>query len=296
MRRDVGGVKMGPWREYPSVDHLSQVLRYHPIEEILAQPIVIEVKRDGENASVWMGDDGKIHVSSHHNMDAPQNMVERLERTHTFRTLARTIHALSRLIFYGELLLARSPTGIERPKRRIDWIIFDIYDTERGRFLKQDEFESTCNTYRLNCAKILEVNRFNGEDELKAATDKWLNWCRRHRYEGIVLKTYDRSIRWKAKIELPTPTSGAGGGSAQLPTMPEEKYWRALINALEELRLEYPNPDELKAAWMDPSKAMPIFVKHVETEAREHGFEAMKNPYRIWLEKREDVLKEVGLE
>ncbi|BBE42796.1 RNA ligase family protein [Conexivisphaera calida] len=283
------------WREYPSVDHLSQVLRYHSIEEILAQPIVIEVKRDGENVSVWMGEDGKIHASSHHNIDAPQNTVARLERTHTFRTLARAIHALNWLIFYGELLLARSPTGIERPKRRIDWVVFDIYDTERGRFLQQDEFESTCSTYHLNHAKVLEVKKFSDEDELKAATSKWLNWCRRHHYEGVVLKTYDRSIRWKAKIELPTPTSSAGGSTAQLPPMPEEKYWRALINALEELRLKYPNPDELKAAWMDPSKAMPVFAKHVETEAREHGFGAMKNPYRIWLEKREDVLKEVGL-
>ncbi|HEU16465.1 MAG TPA: hypothetical protein ENO38_02200 [Nitrososphaeria archaeon] len=296
MRHDVGGIKMKSWKEYPDVDHLSQVIRYHPMEEILAQPIVIEVKRDGENVSVWMGEDGKIRISSHHNIDAPQNMAARLERTHTFRVLARTIHTLSQLIFYGELLLARSPTGIERPKRRIDWVVFDIYDTERERFLGQDEFESMCNTYHLNHAKVLEVSKFNGEDELTAATNKWLNWCRRHHYEGVVLKTYDRSIRWKAKIELPTPASGAGGAGAQPPPMPEEKYWRALINALEELRLKYPNQDELKAAWMDPSKAMPVFAKHVEAEAREHGFRAMKNPYRIWLEKRGEALKEVGLE
>ena len=113
--------------------------------------------------------------------------------------------------------------------------------------------------------------------EIECQITEWLKWCRRHRREGIVLKCYKNQVMSKEKIDLPRNPKLDKPQKSQVryPAMPEEKILRVLQRAYDEL-----GSDE---AWHDKAKAMPVIVKHFQTEAREHLYSVPVNMYSIYI-------------
>ena len=268
------------WKTYIDLDPIKR-LKYEG-RELLGKEVFITVKRDGENISAWLDDNKNVRISSHRLVDAASDIVSRFKKTPEYNKVVDLLTTElerydTRLILYGELLLTVSPTRIEPKRKNIHWVLFDIYDCDSNRYIGYDRVYQYGYDYKIPVVELLEATSPSRLDELIATANKHLDWCKRHRREGIVGKCYSEQVFFKEKINLPKRPKIDKPQRADInyPPMPEEKIIRALQHAYDEL-----GSDDL---WKDKAKAMPLVAKHISTEAREHYYAAPQNLYGIYI-------------
>jgi hypothetical protein len=219
----------------------------------------------------------KIHS---HNLEvASQDIVKRFMDTPEFDKACLLLNDEtdydSHYILYGELMKTVCPTRIERNKKHIHWVLFDIYDTVQKCYLPYNLVYQKAYHYHIPVVELLAVNHPMNMDELLGDVLKWLAWCKRHRREGIVGKAYDIQTFFKEKIDLPKnkPKLHQQNEQVQYPPMPEDRILRALQHAFDVVG---------EANWNDVKIAMPEVAKQLSNEAREHNFSPPHNMFSVY--------------
>jgi len=264
------------WRKYTELEPYKRLRNEG--RELLGNHVVLTVKRDGENVSLWLDENKEAHISSHRQADADNDIQNRMKATPEYLKAVECLNDeyQGEIIMYGELLKGVSPTRIEPRRKHIHWIMFDIFDVENERYMPYNWMYQVGYHYKIPVVPIM--NEFIPEtlSELSEKIENAKKWCKRHRREGVVGKDYHNQTFFKEKIDLPKRQKfkRLGNTRPQYPPMPEERILRALQHALDEVGVEN---------WMDKRIAMPVVARHIATEAEEHNYDRPNNFYSYYI-------------
>ncbi len=264
------------WRKYSSLEPVRRLRNEG--RELLGNRVIFTVKRDGENVSRWVGEDGVHRISSRNQETASSDIQSRMKFVPEYK---KTIALLDNeynegLILYGELLKTQSPTGAEPRRKNIHWILFDVWDMKDERYIGYNKLYQLAYQYKIPVVPIMDEIIPMSMTELFACIDKAKTWCRRHRREGVVLKDYSNQNFAKEKIDISKRKrlDRKNQNQSHYPPMPEEKIIRALQHAYDEIGAEN---------WKNVKIAMPCVAKHISTEAKEHNYNVPKSMYNYYV-------------
>jgi len=226
-------------------------------------------------------------ISSRNQEVASNDIQNRMKSTPEYNKVVELLNDkdYGRIIFYGELLKKVSPTRLEPRRKHIHWILFDMYDVEDNRFMPYSYVYQTAYHFKIPVVRLVDEFIPSSLDDLQSHIDEALKWCKRHRREGVVGKTYyvKEQVFFKEKVDLPKRKKlRKDSVQVLLPEMPEEKIIRAMQHAFDVVGEEN---------WHDKAKAMPIVARYVSTEAREHRYRPPSNIYRYYVDTPIEVLK-----
>jgi len=289
------------WTKYPDLERHER-LRSEG-REVLGLEVLITEKRDGENVSIWVNDKDNGHlmgltnitptirISSHNMENAAASIQTKLKATAEWPIISELLMLEHNdwhqdLIVFGELVNAGyGPTRIEPKHKKAQYVIFDIFDCKRKRFLDYDRVFQYAHSWKVPIVKAL--GSFNPKEikDLEDEIAKWKIWCKRHKREGVVMKSYTNQVFFKEKIDLPDLKRHKvkRPEGEILPPMPEDRLLRALQHAY----------DEVGVQWAEPKITMPVIAKHIQAEAREHNFEPPRNFFKIYKETPLDKVRKV---
>lgn len=297
------------WKEYTDLEPIVRLRNRG--RELLGKIIDWIEKRDGENVSNWLEESieevplpfintrnfdrtnnvwWKPKISSHNQIEADLDIKNRMEQTPEYEKIVDLLVTERReynkhFIAYGELMKTVSPTRIERNKKYIYWVLFDIYDLDAQRYLNYEQIYQLAYNYHIPVVRRLTQTIPSSLEDLEKQVKEMKKWCRRHRREGVVLKCYSDQIFAKEKINLPKRPKFEHfkQGEIQYPPMDEHTIMKALQHSKDEL-LE----NHTIESWLDKKIIMPIIVKQFSVEGREHNFSTPHNLYQIYLETLND--------
>lgn len=292
---------MTKWKKYPELENLRRLKNEG--RELLGKTIDWTEKRDGQCVSIILDEDERWIISSHNREIAEENIQQRFSLTPEFPKIKDLLITEcsqygKNYIAYGELLLPISPTRVERNKKYIHWILFDIYDLNNERFIPYEQLYQLAYNYKIPVVKRIIQSIHGNMTQLSGAVDIMLKWAKRHRREGVVGKVYSDQIFFKEKHNLPKPTKLERPNKIDLPVMDEHTIMRALQHAFDEVMnitskcndctCRDAHDDEtcipcMEERWRDKKLSMPIIAKHMGVEAREHNFSTPHNMYQIYL-------------
>ena len=170
------------------------------VDGILNGTVYVYYKIDGTNGCIWLNKDGMLSFGSRNrelfwnadNADFLKSIVND-ERTHD--ALLHYLHHHPTHIIYGEWLVPHTlKTYNENAWKK--FYIFDIYDTETGKYVPYESYaelfdERYPNLYYIPLLAKLENPT---EEDLKKLLDSTGNWLVKENSglgEGIVIKNYD---------------------------------------------------------------------------------------------------------
>lgn len=253
--------------------------------ELLGKPIYLTEKRDGSNIPVWLNKQGLPVISSHNRGVPDKSLYAQMKATPEYKKIVdllldeRNQWHRPNLIAYGELLLKISPTRLEPRRKYQHWILFDIYDKDKGRF---DDYVKVYQLgFHFNIPVVRAFDKFIPPDinDLNYHIAYGLKWCATHKREGLVGKCYGGSeeIFFKEKRDIPVlpKIPHKGEVKPQYPEMPSERIERALQHSIDQVGVDN---------WENKSQALPMLARQLETEGREHCFNMPRNVYQIYLE------------
>jgi len=271
------------WRKYTSLERVRRLRNEG--RELLGQRILATEKRDGENTSLWLDENREVRISSHNLEDAAKDIQSRMKATPEYPKVVDLLNDeyQGNIIVYGELIKKVSPTRIERRKKYVHWVLFDVYDVDAGRYMPYNWIYQLAYHYKIPIVRIVDEFIPMSEGELFGKIEEAKKWCKRHCREGVVLKDYKNQVFAKEKIDLPKrPKLKQTQTRPEYPPMPEETIIRALMHALDEVGEEN---------WKDKAKAMPVVARHVATEAREHNYNMPRNIYSYYVNMPLETIK-----
>lgn len=271
------------WRKYHDLEPMRRLRNEG--RELLGNKILFTVKRDGENVSLWLDGDKNIRISSRNQEDADSSIQSRMKATPEYEKIVEMLNDeyQGNIIVYGELLKEVSPTRIEPRRKYTHWIMFDVYDTDSERYMPYNWVYQLGHHYKIPVVEIVDEFVPMKMTDLGEKIEECLKWCRRHHREGVVGKNYHYQIFFKEKIDLPKrkkikrPTQ-----RPQYPPMPKEKIIRALQHAYDEVGEEN---------WKDKAITMPVFARHIATEAEEHNYDRPKNIYSYYVNTPMEIIR-----
>lgn len=245
--------------------------------ELIGKTLTLTEKRDGENVSLWLDENGKPHISSHNLCEASSDIIVRFHATKEYSKallLLKTEQEFHKnYILYGELLKEVGPTRIEPRRKKIQWVMFDIWDCDENRYLSYTQLYQTAFHYKIPVVRVVGFVVPVSIENLDEIIKKQLKWCKRHRREGIVGKDYENQIFFKEKIDLPKLPKIPRQPQLQFPPMPQEKIIRTLQHAYDEVGADN---------WKNVKVAMPIVAKHFSIEAKEHNYSTPRNMFQLY--------------
>lgn len=185
---------MSEWVKYLDLESLRRLRNEG--RELLGKRIDWEEKRDGECTSLMMGENETWIISSHNQEIADDDIKNRFMATPEFPKLQDLLITEysqygKNYISYGELLKTVSPTRIERNKKHIHWIMFDIYDFNEKRYLNYEQLYKLAYDYHIPVVRRLTQSIPKDMYDLNISVENMLKWCKRHRREGVVLKVFN---------------------------------------------------------------------------------------------------------
>lgn len=276
------------WVKYPDLEPISRLKNEG--RELYGKLVWLTEKRDGENVSLWLDDSGAPRISSHNQEDAGADIANRMKATPEFKRAVELLEDEKKyhrnLILYGELLKNISPTRIEPKRKHIHWIMFDILDADSGKWYHASKVYQLGYHFKIPTVRMVVLTR-GDETPLKEGVERSLEWCKKHRREGVVGKAYgEEPIFFKEKIDLPKlpKIDRSAQDKPNYPPMPQETVIRALQHAYDEC---VKNGWE----WKDKSKAMPLVAKHIALEGQEHLFSPPKSFYQLYIDTPLEVIK-----
>jgi len=270
------------WQRYVELEPIHRLRNEG--RELLGKQICITEKRDGENVSTWIDDEGISHISSHNNQVADSDITLRFMETLEYKrasnlVMDQKVEYRSNFILYGELLKRVSPTRLEPKRKRLHWVLFDILDMDTNKFLPYTQLYQHAFHYKIPVVSLIGVYVPKTMFELESMISVSLTWCGRHRREGIVGKVYQgEQIFFKEKRDIPKAIKIPRENQVHIeyPDMPEDRILRAFQHAWDECLANGWD-------WKDKSKTMPTIVKHINVEAEEHNFAPPRNIYNLYL-------------
>ena len=273
-------------KKYPDLEPIRRLRNEG--RELLGKFIYLTEKRDGSNISIWLDENDNIRISSRNMINADESLVNILKSIKEYEKAVLLIkeqkeHFNEDFVVFGELInKGTSPARFERHKHP-KYILFDIWDNKAGRFVGYNKLYQLAYQYRLPVVKVIELIVPVSLDELESKIQQALNWCKRHRREGVVGKCYQNQVFFKEKLDVPKlPKVKKKNQTPQYPPLPEEKVLRALQHTYDELAKQYENVDEI---WNDKKIVMPVFAKYVSIECREHLYSMpRKSLYKFYIE------------
>lgn len=276
------------WVKYTNLEPVKRLKNEG--RELIGKTVLFTEKRDGENVSIWLDENRLPHISSHNMEEADKTITDRMtqvpEYIKALNLLANEEAFHKKWILYGELLKLVSPTRIEPRRKYTHWILFDMRDVETGKFADYSYIFQCGYHFKIPVVNMIGEFRVENLEHLQTEINGALKWCKRHRREGVVGKSYRDDIFFKEKIDLPIrPKIPRLEGKPQLPEMDQHTIFRALQHAYDDvLKNEFD--------WKDKSKTMPIVAKHFQLEASEHNFSTPRNIYQLYIDTTVDSLKE----
>jgi len=278
---------MSKWHKYYDLESIRRLKNEG--RELLGKRIILTEKRDGENVSLWLDEEGNPQISSH-NLEKPDpSVVSRFKETPEYskavELLKDELQYKNDYILYGELLKKVSPTRIEPKRKHAHWVLFDIWDVKENRYIGYSSLYQKAYGYKIPVVAAIDSIVCSTLEDLEENIKNAMSWCKRHRREGVVGKDYANQIFFKEKINLPElpKLKNLNGSQVQYPPMPEDRILRALQHAFDECG-GLPN-------WMDKAKAMPLVAKHLANEGREHNFAVPRNMCDLYLNTHLELLK-----
>ena len=289
------------YKKYRDLEPIAR-LNYNG-REILGQRVYVTSKRDGENVCIYedIGNfmvDGEVNpqgeiipvIGSRNQPEASSDIQNRMKATPEWKKVQDLVKTEREdyndvYVCYGELQKHISPTRVERNKKNLHWVMFDVWDKKAERYLGYNKVFELGKKYRIPVVKLLEIAECNTMEEVQIMVDTWMKWCRRHRREGIVGKIYRGDQPYfKERIALPKKIKirKSDHDRPLLPPMPEDKILRVLKRTFDEIGAEN---------WNNTSIVMPAFAKYIAVEAEEHYYERPKNIYAIYMTTDVEKLK-----
>lgn len=265
------------WKKYVDLEPLRR-LQYEG-RELLGQKVYFTEKRDGENVSLWLNEKGEVIISSRRLPVASSDIQSRMRSTPEYERVIELLNDdyINECVVYGELLKTVSPTRIEPKRKHIHWVLFDLFSLKDNRFLPYNALYQIGQHFKIPVVRVIDFFIPESMQHLFDKVEEALKWCKRHRREGIVGKSFKKQIFFKARIDLPKlpKLKRPQDIKVLLPPMPEEKILRALQHAFDEVGEEN---------WLKKYIAMPVVARHIATEAREHHYSTPRNFYRYYIE------------
>lgn len=256
----------------PSYPEMNRIALLYPTPRILlGEEIYWTEKRDGSQLRISF--DGELHISTHHQEDASaqfkqcfldteqsSKVIEFLKDTSGFPVSPNCDFNYGTVIF-GELLVkGKSPARFETHEKH-DFVVFDIYSQKSERFLPYNNVYQQCFHYQIPVVKCWAITKHETEESLLQTRDEILEKAKLERREGTVLKSYNKQIFAKEKLDTPKIEHvKIENGLPQLPPLPESEVLGAVAKVHADLG------DDFK----DKVKAMPMIAKYVSEEQEKH--------------------------
>jgi hypothetical protein len=268
------------WQRYMELEPIKRL--DNEGRELLGKEIYITIKRDGENVPIWLDETDQVHISSHNNEVADNDIQSRFKATPEYKKAVELLldeknQWHNDCILYGELLKLVSPTRIEPKRKRTHWILFDIYSKTEGKYMDYTLIYQKAYHFKIPIVGLLDVIAPKSLEELEEKIVGYKKWCKSHKKEGIVGKCYSDNIYFKEKIDLPKKPKLEKPQKSEIvyPPMPQDRIDRAIQHAIDQVGVDN---------WKIVKIAMPIVAVQLETEGREHFFNTPRNMYQIYLD------------
>lgn len=264
------------FKKYSSLDHRRN-LRYDG-RELIGEHIILTEKRDGQCVPIWVNENNEVIIGSRNKMVAASNIQARMRSTPEWPKVQEFILEEKNtynhpIVVYGELDKKISPTRCEMRKKHLHYTLFDIWDINTERYIGYNWIYQRGSHFNIPVVRIVDEFIVKSIEHLDGKLEEAIDWSKRHHREGVVGKCYRKQIMFKHKRDLPKrkKVRDDDDDKPQLPPMPPEKCFRALLNAFVEVGEEN---------WSDVSIAMPVVANHFSAEASEHFFRRPKDLYR----------------
>lgn len=190
-------------------------------------------------------------------------------------------------IVFGELLRkGLSPTRIEDHKK-VEFIVFDIFDTmtryttkKPYGFLSYQQVHQECYHYNMKCVKLFGEGRFRSMKSLLKYRDKMLEMCKEEEREGVVIKTFQeggKPLYAKEKLDIAKSRGKPKleRGQPELPPLPFSEAVGAVDKAYADLGENF----------SDKKKAMPLVARYIQHEMEKHiCSKPVENFYNLYRE------------
>lgn len=152
--------------------------------------ITITEKIDGANASIAVGEDGKLIAFSRRNQLTPESTLQGFyEFVQTLDPSIISCVLGTRYIFFGEWLVKHS---IKYPENRMkQFYVFDVWDTEIEQYLPWEQTKQMAEFCGLNLVPLFYDGPFTTWDEVTKLVGK-TKMGGEPTGEGIVIKSQDR--------------------------------------------------------------------------------------------------------
>jgi len=275
---------MTGWKKYTDLEPIRRL--DNEGRELLGNRILLTEKRDGSNISLWLDENKEVRISSHNQEAADTSLQNSMKSMPEYPKIVELLkdEYQGNIIVYGEMLYCVGPTRIEPRKKRVHWILFDVYDIDSQRYMPYNWVYQLAYHYKIPIVGIVDDFIPESEGELFAHIEEAKKWCRKHRREGVVIKDYHNQVFAKEKIDLPKRPKLKDPNQVKLqyPAMPGEKILRALQHAFDEVGEEN---------WKNKAIAMPVVARHISTEAQEHFYETPKNFYQYYINTSLNLLR-----
>lgn len=259
-----------PYQKYPHFGRIG--LLPNTGRELLGKDIWITEKRDGQNVPIYMNKNSDIVlIGSRNRAIADSNIISGVKDCDDWPKLVELIQEYPHWVIYIEHFKpGKSPTRIERPKKKNSFVVIDIWDSVATKWMTYNFVHQMCFHRKLGIVKLYDVIRPTSLEELWEKREYWVEYAKKHCREGIVGKTYENSplIIFKEKVDLPKLQKEERlkqYDSPDLPHMPHDVLMRAVDQGMNEVVKNGGDPK-------DKSVAMPVVAKYVGAQAREHDY------------------------
>jgi hypothetical protein len=292
------------WKKYEDLEPIKRLL--HDGREMLGQTVSISEKRDGENVSLWIVEDGiegivttlnnqqtiRHKIASHNMKDADDDIKKRLMETKEFSSVLELLQEEKfkyghDYIVYGELIKkGASPTRIEPVHKHSHWVLFDIWDATNGKWLEYTQVYQFA--FHARAPIVKEIDRFipKNMDELMAKRDAMLKWCRRHKREGVIFKVYSRPEEYKCLnclyIGKTKPCERCR--SEKTVSLGSQVFAKEKIDIPKREKLKIPKKEEIQLPPMPPDRILRA-LQHSYDELINSFLTESNTPEQLWKNK-----------
>ena len=269
------------WRSYGHMGRIEQLRNKG--RELLGKTIYWTQKRDGANVPLYMQPDGHtIEIGSRKMEIADGNICNGARSSTNWVNVCKVMREFPDCTIYWELMSpGRGPTRIEMPRKYHSMILIDIYDPKTDSYIHYNGLHQIAHKFKVPLVKLHSCKVYTELKELYKNLEVMIKWSRQHHCEGFVGKVYDvdNQIFFKEKIDLPKLSKRNTNKSVmpKYPQMPESTIQSAITQA--ELEVTRNGGD-----FTQPKDAMPVVAKYIQTEAREHNYNAPNGLFIIWKE------------
>lgn len=157
-------------------------------------------KLDGTNASVWLGEDGKIHAGSRN-----RELSEGADNAGFYNAITKSaaikvyLQEFPHHILYGEWLVPHTlKTYREDAWRR--FYVFDVFCKKTQRMLPYEEYKGALVDYGLDFIVPMAIIKNGTPDQFQEQIQKNVYYVTEGIGEGIVIKNYDFVNRYGRTI------------------------------------------------------------------------------------------------